>query len=427
MHTADAGAIDAALNYIHSQKTRIDEAAATQRQVWEGGQPDVQPLLLTNGAPFPLRAGGAYIIVPAYDPKAVHYNSEKMFASELSGALRAVAGGMQAVPSVRANMGCGIYAAFFGITQDLFEDKMPWVQQHLCKDAINRMGPDDLSFTDEFKTGLEHMDYMAENLKGTGCGIYPLDLQGPFDLAHLVYGDAIFYDLYDDPEFVRHLLELSCEAIFKCMDECLKHIPDADTEIRHYNNLAMPRGKGGIKISEDTSTLLSGEHIREFAAPYTERVLERYGGGYIHYCGKNENLYRAVMDMPLAYGINFGNPDMHDMPGVLRECARNGKIYYGAIPEPEGENTTEYFRKCVSSAYLNGKIHLLLMYTYSPRDGGTASCGTGGGSVVGGVGGGMDGGSVVGGVGGVGGVSECDGIERIKEAWAAACRYVCEK
>ena len=30
----------------------------------------------------------------------------------------------------------------------------------------------------------------------------------------------IFYDLYDDPEFVHHLLELACQAMFKGMEEC---------------------------------------------------------------------------------------------------------------------------------------------------------------------------------------------------------------
>jgi len=119
------------------------------------------------------------------------------------------------------------------------------------------MGPEDLNIGDEFKMGLEHMAYMAEQLEGTGCMVYPMDLQGPFDIAHLVYGDDIFYDLYDDPKFVHHLLDLSCHAIFRGMEECFKVIPNSDEMVAHYNELVMPRSIGGIKTSEDTSTLLS--------------------------------------------------------------------------------------------------------------------------------------------------------------------------
>ena len=369
--------IDIALEYIQSHKDRIEKASAIQKLVWEGLQPATHPLLLSCEALPQLprlsrTSGGTYdASIPAYDPKTIHYDSEKMLISELGGAARSAAGGMQAVPSVRANMGCGIFPTLFGIEQDLFEDKMPWVQRHLSKEAILKMGPEDLAFSDEFKAGLEHMDYMAEILDGSCCGIYPMDLQGPFDTAHLVYGDKIFYDLYDDPAFIHHLLELSCQAIFFGMDECLRHTPGSDDNLCHYNNLVMPCTKGGIKISEDTSTLLSKAHIQEYVTPYTNRVLERYGGGYIHYCGKNEHLYKEVMGMPLAYGINFGNPEKHEMAGVLKDCSGRGKIYYGAIPERSDEKTEEYFKRCVTNAYANGRIHLMLMYTYGVGKGET--------------------------------------------------------
>ena len=399
-----SGIIDYLLEIIDAHSDRINEAINIQKRVWDGatgtaagdatdagrgtantaagatgtavgdavgGEPYVHPLLLTRGDNMFASAFGDYSRagmdspfhpLPAYNPKEIHYDSEKMFVSELIGAARAAAGGMQAVPSVRANMGCGIFPTLFGIEQDLFEDKMPWVQKHLSKDAIMKMGPEDLVFSDEFKSGLEHMDYMAEKLKGSCCGLYPMDLQGPFDTAHLVYGDAIFYDLYDDPAFIRHLMELSCEAIFMGMEECVRHIPDAADGFRHYNNLFMPNGKGGIKISEDTSTLLSEAHIREFVAPYTSKVLERYNGGYIHYCGKNPHLFRAFMDLPLAYGINFGNPDMHNMAAVLKECADRNKIYYGTIPRDGGETQVGYFKRTLADATYNGKTHLLLSY-----------------------------------------------------------------
>lgn len=358
-----ADGIKKALDYVESNVSYAEKAIEAQCAAWRGEKRDIPPLLLS--CPLTEEQNGW---LPEYNYKEIHFDSEKMLASELRKVLTAVNGGYGAVPSVRANMGCGIIPTLFGIKQELFEDKMPWIQQRRSKEEILKMGPEDLTFSEEFKAGLEHMVYMEDKLKGTGCGLFPMDIQGPFDTAHLVYGDDIFYDLYDDPEFVHHLMALSCQAIFIGMGECMKIIADSVEGLRHYNNLYMPQSVGGLKLSEDTSTLLSKGHVQEFVAPYTSMVLSRYRGGYIHYCGKNEHLYREVMDMPLAYGINFGNPDMHDMADVLKDCAASGKIYYGPIPRQGGETLDCYFSRCVSDAMYNDKIHLLLAYNHSDKD-----------------------------------------------------------
>ncbi|MCL2527559.1 MAG: hypothetical protein FWE42_03990 [Defluviitaleaceae bacterium] len=341
-----------ALDFITARKSIIDSAAQLQKQVWLNAKAIPHPLLL--------KSSDVGISFPAYNVKEAFYDPEKMLVNGLKEAVRSAAGEMQAVPSIRANMGCGIYPTLFGVRQELFEDKMPWIQTFLDKDTIKNMTPKDLCLGSEFKAGLDHMAYIAQKLEGIGCRVFPLDLQGPFDIAHLVYGDDIFTDMYDDPGFVHHLLELSVQAIIMGMDECLKRIPGAKDEITHYNELVMPRSKGGLKISEDTSTLISGEMIKEFVAPYTSKVLEHYGGGYIHYCGKNPHLMDMVLNMPLAHGLNLGNTDMHDMEQVLKACAKNGKVYYGPLPMAEGETYNTYFRRLISWASADDKLYLLL-------------------------------------------------------------------
>jgi hypothetical protein len=272
--------INKTIGLIKEKKEHFENAVVMQERVWLGEEVELQPLLLSRRSDESIDQE-----IPLYDFEEIHYDKQKMFASQLKASMSAALGGAQAVPSVRANMGCGIFATFFGVKQELFKDKMPWVQQYLSKEEIARMEPSDLKLSDDFKMGLEHMVYMAKYLEGTGYKVYPMDLQGPFSIAHLVYGDEIFYDLYDDPAFVHHLLELSCQAIFLGMEACLKVIPNSDKHLAHYNNLIIPRSMGGIKVSEDTSTLLSKEHILEFVIPYLRIVLTRFGGGYVHYCG----------------------------------------------------------------------------------------------------------------------------------------------
>ncbi len=354
--------IEKSIDFLKENKEKYEEAAELQLQLWNGEKPKRQPLLLQ--CTLDSQEDSLY---PAFNTKEIHYDSHKMFLNELKAMMRSAYGNMEAVPSVRANMGTGIFPSLFpGLQQNLYEDKMPWVQEHLSKEALANMTVNDIKVSDEFKAGLEHMAYMANKLSGTGCLVYPMDLQGPFDTAHLVYGDAIFYDIYDDPDFVRHLLDLSCQAIFIGMEECFKMIPGSDRMVAHYNGLVVPREKGGIKTSEDTSTLLSKDHIHEFIAPYLRKLLSHFGGGWVHYCGKNPHLFEAVMDEPMAYGINFGNPDMHDMEHVLHRCVQADKIYYGGIPKVnENEALENYFTRLLKASKKGDRSLLLLMHNCS--------------------------------------------------------------
>lgn len=353
--------IERLIDTLAGGRDRYDAAAKLQCDTILGCKTGRQPLLVS--ASHPLQSE-----IPVFTSKQIHYDSEKMLVYELRGALAASAGGREAVPSVRSNMGCGIVPALFGVMQELYDDKMPWVQHHMKKEQIAVMTADDIKVTPEFRAALDHMDYFADKLRGSGVRLYPMDIQGAFDTAHLVLGDDIFYEMYDDPPFVHHLLDLSVAAICLAQDECLKRIDRADAEVTHYNSLALPRSAGGIKLSEDTSTLLSKDQIKEFVMPYIRKILDHTGGGYIHYCGINPHLYEAVINESRVTAINFGNPEKHDMEKVLRDCAERGIFYYGSVPKPGDENPSEYFTRLVKAAGRDGRIYLLLQYSCAPDD-----------------------------------------------------------
>jgi hypothetical protein len=233
-------------------------------------------------------------------------------------------------------------------------------------DGPTKACPQDIKLTDEFRLGLDHMAYMAEMLDGTGAYVYPMDLQDAVDIAHLVYGDEFFYDLYDDPDFINHLLELSCRAVEIGITECLKIILHSDKIVTHYNQLAMPRSGGGIKFSEDTSTLLSPEHIEAYTIPSLKRQLEFSGGGYVHFCGRNIHLFEAVLELDSVRGINFGNPEKYDMEEVLRRLAKAGKVYYGNIPQKDGETYEAYFSRLLAAAADSNGCRRLLLSMSAP-------------------------------------------------------------
>ena len=348
-------AIKKALDEIAAAKPDTDSWIDAQSKVWLGEGVASQPLLLH----CPLSPDEKQSF-PAYSYKDIHYDSEKNMIFHIPAMLSSIRGAAGAIPSARANMGCGIYAAWFGLVQELYDDKMPWLLEHLGKHQLSEMKAGDLALTPEFETGLAHMRYMAEYFQGTGAQIFPMDLQGPVDLAHLVYGNDFFYDLYDDENFSSHLLDLCTHALIKGSNMCTENTIDSGKFIAHYNELVMPREIGGIKISEDTPTLLSADHIERFTMKYTNAVLSSSGGGYIHYCGKNEHLLKSVLSSADAHGLNFGNPEMHDMEEILRACAESDKIFYGKIPRNPSETWSDYFTRLLKASYKDGRFNLLL-------------------------------------------------------------------
>ena len=342
---------------ISKNAGKYGKSVKAQVAVWEDEIPEIQPLLLRCNAPAEY-AGK----LPGYIQKETHGDKVKMLLSGMSQMIQTALSCMQSVPSIRANMGCGIYPTLFpGVKQALFDDgKMPWVVNHLSYDEISGMKEKDIQITDEFKIGLEHMEYISEHISGSGAYLFPLDLQDPFAVAHMIYGDELFYTMYDDPEFVHHLLDLCCHAINIGMTECLKIMPDSSDIITHYNDVAIPRSRGGLKISVDTATLLGSEHIEEFVVPYMNRVLESFGGGYAHYCGRSDCLFDILLKQEKVYGLNFGQPDIHDMNDILKRLSKAGKIYYGGVPMSEGEDYAAYFSRLKDVATTDGKCRLLL-------------------------------------------------------------------
>ncbi|MBR0464658.1 MAG: hypothetical protein IJJ23_09845 [Clostridia bacterium] len=347
------------IDELSRQSERYQESIACQREVFYHRRVGVQPLLLTSQRLEP------FADLHPFTYKEIHYDPEKMLFNGLLDALCAQAGGRECVPSVRANMGCGIVPALFGLVQELFDDKMPWLQKHLSPEQIREMSKADITLTPEFQMALRHMEYMTDALKGSGVRVYPVDIQGAFDTAHLVMGDEIFYQMFDDPDLVHHLLDLSCDAIQIAFDECLKRIPDSQHTVCHYNYLAIPRALGGLKLSEDTPTILSPSAIDEFVKPYMHRALESAGGGYIHYCGRNDALFQAVMEEPYAHGLNFGNPEKHDMEQILRQCAAHKKLYIGPVPGNPDESPDAFIRRVLDASVSDGKSCLFLTTSVS--------------------------------------------------------------
>jgi len=322
------------LPMLRERAAKHEASAQKQLRQWRGEKGVLSLLLSVNDLPEVKK-------LPVYNNVEVHYDVEKMFVNQLRGALTTAMADGDSVPSVRANVGVGAMCTLVGgLKQTFFPDKMPWLLKHLDEDELLEMTEESIVESDEFKMGLEQMRFMKEMFKGTGVCVYPMDLQGPIDMAHLLMGDEFFYALYDDPDLVHHVMRLATALDIYGMEKCLEIIQPTDY-VCHYNNLVIPAATP-LKVSEDTSTLLSREHIEEFMLPYTKQLLNHFGGGYIHYCGDNKHLLDIVPHIENNIGLNFGNPERHDPASVLKTLASINKCYYGIFRRNVGDEIVEY-------------------------------------------------------------------------------------
>jgi len=270
-------------------------------------------------------------------------------ARTLVNGLREAAGpanaGSDSTPAIRANTGCGTIATPFGVTYEVFEDKMPWISEHVRLADLDDFDADTAPLGEVLELALDRSRYLAEQLQGSGITPFCFDTQGPFDAAHLVIGDEIFYAIYDEPARVHRLLD-QCTCLIIRATRLYKEATGEPIDGGRHGDFAM---RGGIRVCEDTSTLLSRDQIHEFVVPYTRRLLQAFGGGWVHYCGDNPHLYEAVIDyIPEYYTIDFGNPERHDLPAVIEECIEKGKTYFGGLPREESEDTRTYFERVLS-------------------------------------------------------------------------------
>ncbi len=125
--------IERQIDFLARHAPRYESAVRLQAEVWTGAKPERQPLLLTSD-PGPQFCEDW----PAFNYLEIHHSPDKMFSNGLREAALCARGGAEAVPSIRANMGCGIVPTMFGVRQQLFEDKMPWVKRTWARTGCGR-------------------------------------------------------------------------------------------------------------------------------------------------------------------------------------------------------------------------------------------------------------------------------------------------
>ena len=141
-----------------------------------------------------------------------------------------------------------------------------------------------------------------------GIQIQHPDIQSAFNTAHLVRGNGILTDFYDDPAAVDALLDLVTDTMID-LTRSLKAMISKDREwFFDWGGL----WKGAARISNCSMHLISPRFYREHVAPRDARFFNAIGGGRMHYCGSYSEVIRDFFKAPCITGLDF-DAQYHDL------------------------------------------------------------------------------------------------------------------
>ncbi len=316
----------------------LRRAAAFQHALFRG-QPPAELMISLPGQAVAGHENEVYNLEEQWrDPHKMLYEHLRLMTS------MALTGQGAAVPRLRANLGVGFVPSVFGIEQLLFPDKMPWPRTHLSKQQISDADP--AAWTDLHDRGLmpyarRIYDVYRQEL-GTHAYSYVPDTQGVLDIAHLVRGDELFTDFYEDPPFVHHLLELSLQVYIAATKD-MKSALGEPSDSGNHAGLAMVNG--GVRYCMDISVLCSREMLAEFELPYLRRALAEFGGGWIHFCGYAPQVTDLLVEVPEVRGVNPNYMDSrpYDYVADIAKLSRAGKFFFGAPFKSAAQSLPDYF------------------------------------------------------------------------------------
>ncbi|MBE6559735.1 MAG: hypothetical protein E7662_01315 [Ruminococcaceae bacterium] len=255
---------------------------------------------------------------------------ELMLQSELIGASKRLSSGGNA-PCVRSNYGTGVMTSLFGTELFIMPYEMntlPTTRSLNDSDAVRRIleaGAPDLQggFGKKvFDMGEIYADVFSKYPKiQKYVYVYHPDTQGPLDVAELLWGGEMFYEMFDDPDFVHSVLRLITDTYKRFLDHWYTIIPRREGLNCHWGWLH----PGTVMIRNDSAMNLSPDMYDEFAFPYDNELLNYYGGGCVHFCGKGDHYIGVLAKAPLLYGINMSQPQYNDLDRIFEAVRTNGK------------------------------------------------------------------------------------------------------
>lgn len=165
--------------------------------------------------------------------------------------------------------------------------------------------------------------------------VYPsgLGTDGPLTVATSLRGSELYTDFYEDPDYVKELLDLITEATI--------------VRIKAWRRfLSQPEKSPAFGFADDSIQLISEKAYRELVLPCHRRLVEELGQGErgsIHLCGDATRHFKTIRDELNVYSFDTGFPV--DFAALREELGPETEILGGPRVEFLRTATTDQVRE----------------------------------------------------------------------------------
>ena len=135
--------------------------------------------------------------------------------------------------------------------------------------------------------------------------------------------------MIDDPDFVESFLDLLTDTYIALMKEWNTIFPFETDCTAHWGLLI----KGHIMLRNDSAMNFSGRMYEKRFRKYDQTLLDAFGGGAVHACGKLDHYLGSVTSMRGLTGIQMSQPEYNDMATVLALTIERGIPLLGFPPK----------------------------------------------------------------------------------------------
>lgn len=243
--------------------------------------------------------------------------------------------------AIRNDHGTIQIASLLGGQWHFHGDNYPWVGSLKSTEAVKELVErnDDIDWDGGvLRQSTSTLKFYAEQLcKYPKCKqaiqISLPDLQGPIDIADILWGSEIFAEILANPELVTAMMTKVIDVMLEvahyyrqfAMD---KLDPFANTQ--HGYNIP-----GRLLIRDDSAIMVSPDTYREMIQPQDARLLKEIGTGSIHFCGNGQHLIEPMLEIPDLRGIDIGQPEMIDVKRAYEVCAEKKVVITNLKPSKD--------------------------------------------------------------------------------------------
>ena len=137
------------------------------------------------------------------------------------------------------------------------------------------------------------------------------DIQSAFNSAHLIRGNDLLTDFYDQPEVVDMLLDKVTDYMIAITGHLKAMISDNREWFFDWGML----WKGAARISNCSMQMISPELYFRHVMPRDIRFFESIGGGRMHYCGITDDVIDEFFKVASITGldVDFAYHDFYSL------------------------------------------------------------------------------------------------------------------